>query len=171
MARKRDESIIGQQFGRLVVLSYSHSRKRSLKSGSRTYWLCLCTLCGKERTIERSNLISGSSTSCGCQFGLRRQVAQLAGVTQGTVSVVLSGKGGKYVPPETMDRIREIARLLGVQGRSYRDRLEGGEGESCGSGCGSGCGGSCGSSCGRSLSDSGRTNISHEIDHDLVHGI
>jgi len=166
MARRRDESIIGQQFGRLVVLGYSHSRKRSPKSGSRTYWLCLCTLCGKERTIERSNLISGSSTSCGCQFGLRRQVAQLAGVTQGTVSTVLSGKGGKFVPPETMDRIREIARLLGVQGRSYRDRLEGGEGvweSEQGNGCGSGCG--------RSLSDSERTNISHEIDHDLVHGI
>jgi len=161
MARRRDESIIGQQFGRLVVLGYSHSRKRSPKSGSRTYWLCLCTLCGKERTIERSNLISGSSTSCGCQFGLRRQVAQLAGVTQGTVSTVLSGKGGKFVTPETVDRIREIARLLGVQGRSYRDRLEGGEG------CGEGCerGGE------RSLSDSVTANISHEIDHDLVHGI
>jgi transcriptional regulator with XRE-family HTH domain len=162
MARKRDESIIGQQFGRLVVLGYSHSRKRSPKSGSRTYWLCLCTLCGKERTIERSNLISGSSTSCGCQFGLRRQVAQLAGVTQGTVSIVLSGKGGKFVTPETADRIREISRLLGVQGRSYRDRLEGGE-EGCREGCGEGCG--------RSLSDSVTTNISHEIDHDLVHGI
>lgn len=168
MARKRDESIIGEQFGRLVVLSYSHSRKRSLKSGSRTYWLCLCTLCGKERTIERSNLISGSSTSCGCQFGLRRQVAQLAGVTQGTVSVVLSGKGGKFVTPETMDRIREIARLLGVQGRSYRDRLEGGEGEDS---CGGRYGSSCGSKRESSLSDSVTTNISHEIDHDLVHGI
>ena len=162
MARRRDESIIGQQFGRLVVLGYSHSRKRSPKSGSRTYWLCLCTLCGKERTIERSNLISGSSTSCGCQFGLRRQVAQLAGVTQGTVSTVLSGKGGKFVTPETVDRIREIARLLGVQGRSYRDRLEGGE---------KGCGEGCERECGRSLSDSVTANISHEIDHDLVHGI
>jgi len=162
MARRRDESIIGQQFGRLVVLGYSHSRKRSPKSGSRTYWLCLCTLCGKERTIERSNLISGSSTSCGCQFGLRRQVAQLAGVTQGTVSTVLSGKGGKFVTPETVDRIREIARLLGVQGRSYRDRLEGGE-KGCGEGCENGWE--------RSLSDSVTTNISHEIDHDLVHGI
>ena len=162
MARRRDESIIGQQYGRLVVLGYSHSRKRSPKSGSRTYWLCLCTLCGKERTIERSNLISGSSTSCGCQFGLRRQVAQLAGVTQGTVSTVLSGKGGKFVTPETVDRIREIARLLGVQGRSYRDRLEGGE-KGCGEGCENGWE--------RSLSDSVTTNISHEIDHDLVHGI
>jgi len=162
MARRRDESIIGQQFGRLVVLGYSHSRKRSPKSGSRTYWLCLCTLCGKERTIERSNLISGSSTSCGCQFGLRRQVAQLAGVTQGTVSTVLSGKGGKFVTPDTADRIREIARLLGVQGRSYRDRLEGGE---------KGCGEGCERECGRSLSDSVTANISHEIDHDLVHGI
>lgn len=165
MARRRDESIIGQQFGRLVVLGYSHSRKRSPKSGSRTYWLCLCTLCGKERTIERSNLISGSSTSCGCQFGLRRQVAQLAGVTQGTVSTVLSGKDGKFVTPETVDRIREIARLLGVQGRSYRDRLEGGEG------CGNDRENGCGNGCGRSLSDSVTANISHEIDHDLVHGI
>jgi len=166
MARRRDESIVGQQFGRLVVLGYSHSRKRSPKSGSRTYWLCLCTLCGKERTIERSNLISGSSTSCGCQFGLRRQVAQLAGVTQGTVSTVLSGKGGKFVTPDTADRIREIARLLGVQGRSYRDRLEGGE-----KGCGDGRGNGCENGCGRSLSDSVTANISHEIDHDLVHGI
>jgi len=162
MARRRDESIVGEQFGRLVVLGYSHSRKRSPKSGSRTYWLCLCTLCGQERTIERSNLISGSSTSCGCQFGLRRQVAQLAGVTQGTVSTVLSGKGGKFVTQETVDRIREIARLLGVHGRSYRDRLEGGE---------KGCGVKREVRCEGSLSDSVTTNISHEIDHDLVHGI
>lgn len=175
MGRRRDESIIGQEFGRLIVLGYSHSRKRSVKSGSRTYWLCLCTLCGQERTIERGNLVSGNSSSCGCQFGLRRQVAELANVSPAAVTATLTGNRNKFVSTEDADRIREIARLLGVKGRYFRDRLvvdvvANDYGNGGGRYGGNSCGSSCGSN-GRSLSDSGRANISHEIDHDLVHGI
>ena len=35
--------------------------------GSKSKWLCRCD-CGTEREVDRSNLIYGISTSCGCRF-------------------------------------------------------------------------------------------------------
>lgn len=59
MAKVKD--ITGRRFGRLTVLQMA---------GSDTFrnsaWLCLCD-CGKRKVIGRPNLISGNSTSCGCQ--------------------------------------------------------------------------------------------------------
>lgn len=48
-----------QRFGRLLVTGLSHVRDR------KSYWTCVC-ICGQERTVERSNLKSGNTTSCGC---------------------------------------------------------------------------------------------------------
>ena len=129
---KPDRSIIGEEFGRLVVLDYSHSKRRIDRSGTRTYWLCLCTLCGQKRTFDRANLVGGSSTSCGCQFGLRKKVAELADVSQGAVSATLTGNRNKAVTPKDAGRIREIAQLVGVKGRYFRDRLVEDSGESMG---------------------------------------
>ena len=57
--RKIDvEDIVGEKFGQLVVLSYSH-----FEDGQRFY-LCRCD-CGKERTVARSYLLSKSTTTCG----------------------------------------------------------------------------------------------------------
>lgn len=50
----------GQRFGRLVILNYSHTNKHR----SRCY-LCLCD-CGTEKTVNRSELKSGRTLSCGC---------------------------------------------------------------------------------------------------------
>lgn len=57
MAKRKD--ITGMKYGKLLVLEYACS-----KAGS-TYWKCLCE-CGNETTVQRSNLLTGSTISCGC---------------------------------------------------------------------------------------------------------
>lgn len=51
--------ITGRQFGRLTVIAYSHTNHR------RTYWLCRC-VCGIDKIVLKTNLISGTVGSCGC---------------------------------------------------------------------------------------------------------
>jgi hypothetical protein len=52
--------LVGQTFGRLTVLSFSH-----LDSGQRTYWRCQCT-CGNTHVGQGHKLTSGELVSCGC---------------------------------------------------------------------------------------------------------
>jgi hypothetical protein len=47
------------RFGRLVVLSFQHSKR------SHKHWLCRCD-CGTEKIIDGMNLRRGDSKSCGC---------------------------------------------------------------------------------------------------------
>ena len=58
MGYKKDLS--NQRFGKIVVLSYSHSDSRR-----KSYWLCQCD-CGSQKVICGSNLNSGNTVSCGC---------------------------------------------------------------------------------------------------------
>lgn len=53
-------NLAGKKFGKLVVLSFSHTGKRRRK-----YWLCKCD-CGNETTVDGSHLKTGHTTSCGC---------------------------------------------------------------------------------------------------------
>lgn len=57
----------GSRFGRLTVLKIDESRK-----GKNSYYSCLCS-CGTVKSILRSNLVSGSTQSCGC---FRKEKAQ-----------------------------------------------------------------------------------------------
>jgi len=52
--------IIGQQFGKLLVIRYSHTDKNR-----RSIWLCKCE-CGTEKNIPRGSLVQGDTKSCGC---------------------------------------------------------------------------------------------------------
>lgn len=52
--------IKGRRFYRLVVIDLDRSIKRS-----GTYWMCRCD-CGMEKSIIATNLIRGSTRSCGC---------------------------------------------------------------------------------------------------------
>jgi hypothetical protein len=56
--KKRD--VMGQRFGRLVVIGAAPSDSRA-----RARWLCLCD-CGTEKTVGVGNLTSGKTQSCGC---------------------------------------------------------------------------------------------------------
>ena len=61
-------SLVGRRYGRLVVLSLDHIRKRpSGAKGPKNYfyWKCKCD-CGNECTVVRNNLSSGATRSCGC---------------------------------------------------------------------------------------------------------
>ena len=53
-------NLIGQKFGRLVVVEQSHKNK-----WNHYYWLCLCD-CGKEKIIAGSSLKTKCTQSCGC---------------------------------------------------------------------------------------------------------
>lgn len=53
-------SLVGQRFGRLVVIERSPSRLQKAQ------WRCLCE-CGGETTAPTSALRSGNTTSCGCR--------------------------------------------------------------------------------------------------------
>lgn len=56
-------SLIGNRFGRLVVISES-PRPLSVKR-KRRYWLCQCD-CGQEHVAFTTLLVSGGVRSCGC---------------------------------------------------------------------------------------------------------
>lgn len=50
--------LIGQRFGRLIVLS-------RVSSYGRAAWNCVCD-CGKEKQVDEQNLLQGTTKSCGC---------------------------------------------------------------------------------------------------------
>lgn len=58
MSRIKDLS--GMRFGRLTV-----KRQAGLDNNSRALWLCKCD-CGNEVVVKSTNLIKGSTQSCGC---------------------------------------------------------------------------------------------------------
>lgn len=60
-------NLIGQQFGRLVVIGPSERRG---PKGHRIYWPCRCD-CGIEKYVSQGSLRNGNTRSCGC---LRREV-------------------------------------------------------------------------------------------------
>lgn len=57
--RKREDSILGKRFGRLVVV------KKSDTKNNYSYWECKCD-CGKMCIVSRNSLKSGYTRSCGC---------------------------------------------------------------------------------------------------------
>lgn len=59
--------LIGQRFGRLVVVADNGTEKRKTGDLIRT-WLCKCD-CGNETVVTTDKLKSGHTTSCGCMKG------------------------------------------------------------------------------------------------------
>ena len=57
-------SLVGQKFGRLLVLHQSGIVLTS-QNKKQVLWTCICD-CGKVRDVLDRNLKSGNSTSCGC---------------------------------------------------------------------------------------------------------
>lgn len=60
------KDLIGQKFGRLTVLKRVEDIINS-KNKHHTQWLCQCD-CGNFIEVRGSNLINGSTKSCGCYF-------------------------------------------------------------------------------------------------------
>jgi len=53
--------LIGKKFGRWVVLKDVGNDKWGASQ-----WLCVCGECSNKKIVSRSNLVKGSSKSCGC---------------------------------------------------------------------------------------------------------
>lgn len=53
--------LVGQRFGRLVVLERAHVVRR----GNAAYWTCLCD-CGQQKVVHGNGLRKGLASSCGC---------------------------------------------------------------------------------------------------------
>lgn len=60
--RRRSDfkDLTGMQFGRWLVLDYSHAARNSA-----SMWRCRC-VCGREKRVSTASLTRGISTSCGC---------------------------------------------------------------------------------------------------------
>jgi 5-methylcytosine-specific restriction endonuclease McrA len=64
---KKTVLVIGQQFKKLTILEETFFLVNSKKQGKRKVraWKCSCE-CGKETIVATSDLITGNTTSCGC---------------------------------------------------------------------------------------------------------
>tara|TARA_R110002020_G_scaffold437841_2_gene648164 strand:+ start:548 stop:1324 length:777 start_codon:yes stop_codon:yes gene_type:complete len=101
--------IIGEEFGHLVALEVDHTHE---KYGA--FWKCLCKICGNETVVQRSNLINGTVSSCGCRRGKNRKIARLLGYNEGIVSLVLRNKhrDKSHIKPEMVTKIKNLAKEL-----------------------------------------------------------
>ena len=67
--------LTNKKFGKLTVLSLDiernkqvkEERRQKLRSSSPTFWLCKCD-CGNTASVKSTNLRSGHTSSCGCNY-------------------------------------------------------------------------------------------------------
>ena len=103
----KEINIIGQKFGRLTVLSFSHSKKYN------KYYLCKCT-CGNTKIILKGSLLSGKTLSCGC---FQKEQASKANTLPGDHSrlhAILSGMISRCEDPNSNRFYRYGARGITV---------------------------------------------------------
>lgn len=56
----RIKDISGKKINNLTVIKYHHTQDRG-----QTYWVVKC-ICGKEKIVRKSHILSGGTYSCGC---------------------------------------------------------------------------------------------------------
>lgn len=61
---KQSKILIGKRFGKLVIIKYSYSEKKST-GNFYAYWECLCD-CGNIINVKLPYLLNGDTKSCGC---------------------------------------------------------------------------------------------------------
>lgn len=93
------EEMIGQRFGRLVVVEqdFDYVKEHNLKSTKQNYWKCQCD-CGNFKTVVQTSLIGGKTQSCGClSQESRHKKEDLMGQTFGQLTVIgdAEHKGGR----------------------------------------------------------------------------
>jgi len=99
-------SLMGQRYGRLVVVGYMGQRP-----GRRSaFWLCRCD-CGQTRTIRDDCLKDGNSRSCGC----------LSRETAAALAASLFTKDHRKSHPLYPTWATLVQRCTNPRCRSYRD--------------------------------------------------
>lgn len=78
MSKAKD--LVGNVYGHLKVLEYSHVSNKS------HYWKCVCD-CGNTTIVQRSNLVSGKTKSCGCKKNVRK-FEDLSGRKYGRYTII-----------------------------------------------------------------------------------
>jgi len=108
MGRKSLNDLAGEEFEHLKAVEISHVCNKT------TFWKCLCTLCGNYTVVQRSNLVSGNSSSCGCRKGKNILIAELAGCAPSAVSAILRNKyrGATCATRKKTDKIKALAKEL-----------------------------------------------------------
>ena len=83
--------IVGKKFGELTVIEYNRL------NGKRKYYLCKCS-CGRKTVVERYNLLSGHTTTCGYCTGKKCDPNDIIGHRFGqlTVKSYTTDKYGSY---------------------------------------------------------------------------
>lgn len=57
--------IVGQKYGKLLVVKFLYSKIRTKDKRAHRHYLCHCD-CGREKVITTGDLRQGRTTSCGC---------------------------------------------------------------------------------------------------------
>lgn len=77
-----ENSLLGQHFGRWLVVDYAEPRLMS-NGRHRRRWLCRCS-CGTVRAVDEPSLTNGRSKSCGCYHSdIMHEVGRDAKITHG----------------------------------------------------------------------------------------
>lgn len=118
--------LIGQRFGRLVVVADNGTEKRKTGDLIRT-WLCKCD-CSNETVVTTDKLKSGHTTSCGCMKGGKPK-DDLSGQRFNHLTVV------RWLYPEERRNINYIWLCkcdCGKEIQTMRSKLVTGHTKSCG---------------------------------------
>lgn len=75
-------SLLGQKFGRLVVVDRAENDK-----ANHSRWVCQCS-CGAVKTVGARHLLSGNTQSCGC---LRNEMSVKTHMTHGDTKTKIYG--------------------------------------------------------------------------------
>lgn len=93
------KDLLGQKFGKLLVLEKDNSEFYKNKVGA--YWICQCD-CGKIKTIKGSDLRRGNTQSCGClKSGGELKIRQ-----------ILQKLSINFIEQKTFDNLRGRERFL-----------------------------------------------------------
>lgn len=110
------ESLIGQRFGRLIVIE--RGKKPEDAARPARYWYCRCD-CGKTTNTNTHLLLNGEVRSCGC---LHRDVSRVLGQRLGTNNRTHGESGGrkKKESPEYKSWHSMWQRCLNPKSKSYQ---------------------------------------------------
>lgn len=136
--KERMENLLGQQFGRWVVIDWANTRYSSSGKSRSSMWLCRCE-CGSVAEVRARALKTGHSQSCGClqkEMVSALAVDDLTGLQFAYLNVVERNGSKTYVNPNTSRKsIRamwlcrcDCGRTVTVTGES----LKNGDTTSCG---------------------------------------
>ena len=87
--RKLKYDLVGKKFGKLTIIDYAENKVQPNVS-TKIQYKCLCD-CGNECIVQSNHLISGHTTSCGCEQRIRAaqcKYKDIVGVRYGKLTAI-----------------------------------------------------------------------------------